>query len=155
MGPTCSIIYESEPIEKQASLSKPRSTTKGFLSFSELSISIIQGLVISAGVLFLYYYTMKEGLSERQIRTLVFTNIVVANIFLTLENRSFKESIIKTLSYKNPLILLIISLTVFLLICILYFFFYKRAVSFRSYFYEADYCLRDCSIFQCFMVGRL
>ncbi|GAL85733.1 hypothetical protein MYP_2962 [Sporocytophaga myxococcoides] len=126
MGPTCSIIYEREPIEIQASVAKPRSTAKGFLSLSELSISILQGLVISAGVLILYYNTMKEGLSEREIRTLVFTNIVVANIFLTLENRSFKESIIKTLSYKNPLIFFIISLTVFLLICILYFSFTRE-----------------------------
>ncbi|MBO9699075.1 MAG: cation-translocating P-type ATPase [Sporocytophaga sp.] len=121
MGPTCSIIYEREPLENQASVSMPRPAVKGFLSLSELVISVFQGLVISLGVLLIYYYTMKEGLSERQIRTIVFTNIVVANIFLTLENRSFKESILKSFQYKNPLIPFIIGLTIFLLIFILSF----------------------------------
>ncbi len=132
MGPTCSIIYEREPIEKQASVSMPRSESKGFLSLNELALSIVQGLVISAGVLLLYYYAMKEGFSERQVRTIVFTNIVMANIFLTLENRSFKESIFKTFRYKNPLIPFIIGLTIFLLIFFLSFSFTRDLFLFDS-----------------------
>src|SRR5690606_4678865 len=43
MGPTCSIIYENEPIEKDTMLQKPRNLSDTFLNFKEIFISIIQG----------------------------------------------------------------------------------------------------------------
>ncbi|HQX05129.1 MAG TPA: HAD-IC family P-type ATPase, partial [Flavobacterium sp.] len=52
MGPTCSIVYENEPIEKNAMQQKPRKMTETFLNWRELSISIIQGVMITFGVLF-------------------------------------------------------------------------------------------------------
>ena len=51
MGPTCSIIYENEPMEKNTMLQKPKALTTTFFNWKELSISIIQGLVITAGTL--------------------------------------------------------------------------------------------------------
>ena len=61
MGPTCSIVYENEPIEKNAMQQKPRKMTETFLNWSELSISIIQGLMITAGVLFVYQLAVQNG----------------------------------------------------------------------------------------------
>jgi Ca2+-transporting ATPase len=44
---------------------------------------------------------------------MVFTVLIAANIFLTLVNRSFYYSIFTVMKYKNNLVLLIISITVF------------------------------------------
>lgn len=120
MGPTCSIIYENEPIEKNTMDQKPRPLTATFFNWKELTTSILQGLVITAGSLFTYQYAVYHGYNESLTRTMVFTVLVTANIFLTLVNRSFYYSILTTLKYKNNLVLLIILITIGITGIILY-----------------------------------
>lgn len=119
MGPTCSIVYENEPIERDAMLRPPRPQTYSFLSWQEMSISIVQGLVISAGILFVYQYAVRQGGSEDHTRTMVFVTLILANIFLTLVNRSFYESFLSGLRHKNILMRTIIMLTLLLLAAML------------------------------------
>ncbi len=111
MGPTCSIIYENEPIEKNSMRQKPRPFTTTFFNWSELATSIFQGLIITAGILMMYQFAVRHGFSEPLTRSIVFTVLIAANIFLTLVNRSFYYSMIATLQYRNNLVLLIIILT--------------------------------------------
>ncbi|WP_339751529.1 cation-translocating P-type ATPase [Algoriphagus aquimarinus] len=120
MGPTCSIIYENEPMEKNTMSQKPKALTTTFFSWKELSISILQGLVITAGTLFVYQYAVNSGYDEALTRTMTFTVLIVANIFLTLINRSFYYSILTTLRYKNNLVLYIVFITIALVGLILY-----------------------------------
>ena len=112
MGPTCSIVYENEPLEKNIMLQKPRPFTTTFFNWKELSTSIIQGLVITTGTLFMYQYSVFNHYNEETTRTMVFVVLITANIFLTLVNRSFYYSIFKTLGYKNNLVTIIIGITV-------------------------------------------
>jgi Ca2+-transporting ATPase len=120
MGPTCSIIYENEPMEANAMSQKPRPFTSTFFKVRELIASIIQGLVITVGTLGVYQYGVYVGLNEASTRTLVFTNLIVANIFLMLVNRSFYYSVLTTLRYKNNLVLLMIVITVALTSALLF-----------------------------------
>jgi Ca2+-transporting ATPase len=120
MGPTCSIIYENEPMEQNTMSQKPKSLTTTFFNWKELSISIIQGLVITAGTLFVYQYSVMNTYSEALTRTMTFTVLIIANIFLTLINRSFYYSILSTLKYKNNMVLLIIFITITIVGLILY-----------------------------------
>jgi Ca2+-transporting ATPase len=120
MGPTCSIVYENEPIEKNAMVQKPRNMTDTFLNWKELSISIIQGLMITCGVLFMYQYTAQNGGSEEKTRAMVFTTLIFANILLSLTNRSFYFSLIESFRNKNILLLAVNSLTLVILFLILY-----------------------------------
>ena len=112
MGPTCSIIYENEPMEKNIMTQRPRPLTNTFFHLHELSTSIIQGLMITAATLFVYQYAVGESLNEAYTRAMVFLTLISANIFLTLVNRSFYYSIFTTLSYKNNLVAWIIAATV-------------------------------------------
>lgn len=112
MGPTCSVIYENEPMEKNTMLQKPRPLTATFFNLKELTTSIIQGLMITAGTLGAYQFAVHQGFNEAITRTMAFAVLITANIFLTLVNRSFYYSIITTLKYKNNLVALIISITV-------------------------------------------
>lgn len=112
MGPTCSIIYENEPMEKNTMLQKPRPFTTSLFSLKELATSIFQGLAIALGTLIAYQYSVKNGLNEPHTRSMVFTTLIAANVFLTLVNRSFYYSLITTIKYKNNLVVLIIGITI-------------------------------------------
>lgn len=120
MGPTCSIAYESEPMEPDTMRRPPRRPGLTFLSWAELRTSLLQGLMITVGTLFCYQLAVRNGLDEAGTRTLVFTSLVVANIALTLVNRSFEHSVWATLRYPNKLLRGILVATAVLLALILY-----------------------------------
>jgi Ca2+-transporting ATPase len=120
MGPTCSIVYENEPLEKNTMVQKPRPFTTTFFNIRELLTSIIQGIFITAGTLSAYQFAVYQGYNESLTRTMVFTVLVTANVFLTLVNRSFYYSIFTTLKYKNNLVLMIIGATIIILISLIY-----------------------------------
>ena len=112
MGPTCSIIYENEPMEPNLMKQKPRPFTNTFFNLKEITISIIQGLVITLGLLFMYQYCIESDYTENATRTSIFLTLIASNIFLTLANRSFYYSVLTTLKYKNNLVGMIIGLTI-------------------------------------------
>ncbi len=112
MGPTCSIIYENEPMEQNLMEFKPRPISITFFNYKEITISIIQGLAITTGLLFIYQYSIINKNSEDATRTMVFLTLIASNIFLTLVNRSFYYSILTTIRYKNNLVIVIITITV-------------------------------------------
>jgi len=107
-------------MEKNTMLQPPRPMTETFLNWSELNMSILQGLLITAGVLFMYQYTLWQGGNEEMTRTMVFMTLILANIFLTLVNRSFYYSFITTLKYKNNLLVGILLITLAMLATMLY-----------------------------------
>ncbi|HWK98483.1 MAG TPA: cation-translocating P-type ATPase, partial [Parapedobacter sp.] len=120
MGPTCSIVYENEPIERNAMQRPPRIMTDTFLNGRELMISIVQGLVITAGVLFAYQLTVQAGGSEEKTRAMVFTTLIFANILLSFANRSFYYSIFERFRSRNFLLTGITVLVLAMLFAILY-----------------------------------
>ncbi len=103
MGPTCSIFFEKEPVEENLMQLSPRERNAGLFSRKELFISIVQGLMIAAGCLILYFYFMKSGASLEQVRTLVFTTLILSNVLLTFVNRSFTKTIFYSFHHKNSL----------------------------------------------------
>ncbi|WP_165748532.1 cation-translocating P-type ATPase [Cellulophaga sp. Z1A5H] len=139
MGPTCSIIYENEPLEKNTMLQKPRLLTTTFFNLKELLTSIIQGLAITVGTLSIYQYGIAQNFTEDTTRTMVFLVLIAANIFLTLINRSFYYSLYTTLKYKNNLVPLILAITVVITASLLFIppfthFFQFSSLSFEQLF---------------------
>ncbi len=120
MGPTCSIIFENEPIEKNVMTQAPRPFTQTFFNPKELAISIIQGLMIAFGAFITYQYAVTHETTEICIRTMVFVTLIAANIMLTLCNRSFYYAITTTLRYPNKLMPLAIGLTTLTVVLLLY-----------------------------------
>ena len=118
MGPTCSIIYENEPMEPGTMHRPPRKMSSTFLSYKQLMLSVIQGLVITAGCLGIGYFYM-QGNDEAMVRSLIFITLLFSNIFLTLVNRSFEYSIGTTSRYKNNLVPIIIGITLALIVSLL------------------------------------
>ena len=120
MGPTCSIVYENEPIDKSLEKIKPRKLTDSLFTWKELLIPVMQGLVIAAGILSLSWYLVESEYSQLYIRSMTFSTLIFSNILLTLTGRSNSQTILKTIKQKNNLIPLVIMLTLLLLFASLY-----------------------------------
>lgn len=120
MGPTCSIIYENEPMEPGTMQRPPRKPEATFLSLKQLMVSIVQGLMITGACLGIGYYYIQQGANDTTVRTVIFITLLFSNIFLTLVNRSFVHSIFKTIRYKNNLIPIIISVTLLFIAASIY-----------------------------------
>ena len=118
MGPTCSIVFENEPLEKGAMHTRPRMSTRDFFSLRELTISIIQGVAITLGLLFIYQWAVRNGYNQEVTRSMVFVALISANVILTLVNRSFTQSIIQTLANKNNLMKWMLGITIGLMVLI-------------------------------------
>lgn len=121
MGPTCSIIFEREPIEAHSMRKKPRKMSSSFFSLRELSLSIVQGILITIVCLSLGYYFMKANNSETLVRTIIYTTLIFSNLFLTLVNRSFYYSIFTTIRYKNYLLPIVLVFSLLILYLSIYY----------------------------------
>ena len=110
MGPTCSIFFENEPVEGNTMQQSPKERSRSIFSGQEVLICIVQGLVISAGVLGLYFYFMQAAVPLEEVRAIVFNSLVISNVLLTFVDRSFTQTLAKTIRYKNnyvPFILIV------------------------------------------------
>jgi Ca2+-transporting ATPase len=121
MGPTCSIVYENEPMDSKLLTQKPRKLINTFFTWNELSISVIQGIVITVGLMIILLYSIKSMMDENSARTMVFTTLVLSNVFLTLTGRSRTKSIVSTIRNKNNLMPAVILLTLVMLFLSVYF----------------------------------
>lgn len=119
MGPTCSIFFEREPVDQTIMQQPPREKQVKLFKRTEFLTSIIQGLVIAGGILGLYYFFMDHGAGLEETRTIVFTTLILANIFLTFTNRSFTRTIFHTSKYKNNLALPVLIVSIVFLGAIL------------------------------------
>lgn len=121
MGPTCSVFFEKEPVEHFSVEKGPRKKSDPLLGPGDLLISITQGIIIAAGVLLLYYFSMRSGHSLEETRTMVFTTLILSNVFLTFAVRSYTQTIFTTIRYKNRLALPVLgSSAIFLGLLLLY-----------------------------------
>ena len=121
MGPTCSIIFENEPIEANSMSKPPRKISNKFFSLKELSLSIVQGLVITLACLGTGFYFMQHNYSIEITRTIIFSTLIFSNLLLTLVNRSFYYSIWTTMKYKNHLVPIILLVSLLILFASIYF----------------------------------
>jgi Ca2+-transporting ATPase len=89
-------------------------------------------LVITLGTLGAYRFAVYQGHSEELTRAMVFSTLVIANIGLTLVNRSFTASVLSTMGYNNQLLRGMLILTSGLLAALLY------VPMFRDFFHLAS-----------------
>ena len=120
MDPIAAIAFENEPTEPNLMRKPPRSGHASLFSGGELAFSLLQGAVITAGVLFMYHIGLWQGKNEEGVRSMVFATLVAANLFLTLANRSFDYALHRTLFYKNRMLPIILGISAVLLLAILY-----------------------------------
>jgi Ca2+-transporting ATPase len=102
IDPACSIVLEAEAEEDDVMRRPPRDPASPLLLPRRILWALLQGvtvLVILAGTL---VAAARLGVAEPDLRALVFTSLVLANVGLILVNRSFDSSIIGALMRPNP-----------------------------------------------------
>ncbi|MCL2675433.1 MAG: cation-translocating P-type ATPase [Firmicutes bacterium] len=97
IDPTCSIVLERQPPEKDIMKQKPRNPKEKLITPRLMIKSVTQGLAIFAAAFFSYYFMLQGGESAEKARTMAVAVLIFANLFLVLVNSSQKDSIFKTL----------------------------------------------------------
>jgi Ca2+-transporting ATPase len=110
MGPTCSVFYEREPVESNV-MKLPPAKKESLFRKDEVGISVLQGITITIGILVLYLLLIRDGYSLEAVRTMVFTTLILSNIFLTFVNRSFTNTFSETIRYKNNLVVPVLAIS--------------------------------------------
>jgi P-type Ca2+ transporter type 2C len=97
IDPTCSIVLERQPAEKDIMKRAPRDTNEKLLSFKTLSKSIMQGLTIFGASFGTYLvFLNKHPENPSLARTMGLTIILLANMLLVHVNSSNTESAVKS-----------------------------------------------------------
>ncbi len=120
IDPACSIVFESEKEEANVMKRPPRRRDEGLFTRRTVGISLLQGAVVLAIVLIMYVSALADGFSERQVRTLTFTTIVIANLGLILTNRSWSETLVRSLRTPNKALWWVFGGTLAVLLLVLY-----------------------------------
>ncbi len=120
MDPTAAIAFENEPAEQNLMRKPPRPAHASLFSYRELGFSLLQGAMITSGVIFMYHFAIGQGKTEEGVRSMVFATLVSANLFLTLSNRSFDYALHRTLFYKNRMLPFILAASAVMLLAILF-----------------------------------
>jgi len=120
IDPACSVVFESEREELNIMNRPPREKDEGIITRRSLVLCLLQGFVVLAVVLAVYWNALSCGIPEPEVRALAFTTIVVANICLILTNRSWVDIIVTSLKKPNRALTFILAGTIVCLLLVLY-----------------------------------
>lgn len=123
IDPTCSIVLERQPAERNIMNKKPRKTDENILNKFILAKSILQGIAIFIASFGTYYYILSQNVNNVEIaRTMGFAVIILANLLLVQVNSSEKDHMFKCIKklVKDKVILVINIITILALVAIIY-----------------------------------
>jgi Ca2+-transporting ATPase len=123
IDPTCSIVLERQPAESDIMRRQPRNPKEKLLGTKTLTKSLMQGIIIFAASFGLYYYMLTQNPDNASIaRSMGFTVIILANIFLVYVNSSNTDNIFTSIKrlYKDKVIWTASILTILGLFIMLY-----------------------------------
>jgi Ca2+-transporting ATPase len=112
IDPTCSIVFESEPEEKNIMKRPPRDADEHIFSRQNVTASLLQGLFSLFLVILIFILAIYLGQSEAEARTLAFATLVIINLALILANRSHSRNFFDSFRVKNKALLWIMTGTV-------------------------------------------
>jgi Ca2+-transporting ATPase len=132
IDPACSIIFEAEKEEKNIMNRPPKRIDEPFFGAKKIWFSCLQGIGILVITLTIYLIGLKLGYGDKEVRTMAFTTLIVANIAVILTNRSWTDNIFKIIATPNKAVIWVVSGAVFFLILILYVPFFLDLFQFRK-----------------------
>ena len=118
IDPVCSIAFESEVEEKGVMSRPPRNPSEKFFGTKKLVTSLFKGLLLLGMLVFIYFFSVNEGHNEQEIRAIVFTSLIIGNIFLILSSLSTTQSFIAVILERNYFALILLALPIIALFII-------------------------------------
>jgi P-type Ca2+ transporter type 2C len=108
IDPICSIAFESEQEEKGIMQRPPRKPDEVFFGGRRILSSIVKGLLVLGMVLLVYVLSIQEGHTEKEVRAIAFSSLVIGNVFLILSQLSLTRSFARALIEGNKALLAIL-----------------------------------------------
>lgn len=108
IDPACSFAFEAEPAHPAIMKRAPRDPRQALFSPRLLLDALLQGGVVLAGVVLLYFAALESGLEVALARAMVFAALVLGNTALILANRSRSRGPLQTLRMRNAALWLVI-----------------------------------------------
>lgn len=119
IDPICSIAFESEQEERGIMKRPPRNATHKFFGRDKIMRSLLEGLLLLAMVLIVYFSSLRDGHTEEEIRTIAFSALIIGNMGLIITNLSKTRNFIVTLTEKNNALRWILVLTILILFLVI------------------------------------
>ena len=101
IDPACSVVFEAEEEEDDVMKRPPRDPASPLLLPRRILWAVLQGLLVLAILATVFISAAHMGVSEPDLRTLVFASLVLANMGLILVNRSFTASLVRAFLRPN------------------------------------------------------
>jgi len=108
IDPVCSLAFEAETEEKDVMDRPPRPPAEPLFSRSLVGWSLLQGGLAFSVVAAIFLFSLRNGLSENEARSLAFFSLVVVIVSLILVNRTFSASLSAAFRRPNPALLWIL-----------------------------------------------
>jgi len=130
IDPSCSVIFESEAEEKNVMNRPPRGSKGKFFGGRKILMTCMQGISILLVVLGVYYFGLKMGYTENEVRTMSFITLICSNILAIQTNRSWENNIFKILMTPNKSVKWIVGLAITFLLSVILIPFLQRLFQF-------------------------
>ncbi len=121
IDPTCSIVFERLPAEKDIMHRKPRLKNKPLITGSLIFKSILQGLMIFVAAFGSYTFFFKNGAGESEARTFTMLVLGLSNLLLVYVNQSDVEFAFRNMvNFKDKVVITVNCIIIAVLIIITY-----------------------------------
>lgn len=117
IDPVCSVAFESEQEEIALMSRPPRKSDERFFGWNKIVYSLIQGLLLLAIVLGVYFLSINEGHNPQEVRAIAFSALITGNIFLILTTLSKTRSFLSVITEKNKALIMITTAAMIMLLC--------------------------------------
>lgn len=116
IDPICSIAFEHEQEEKNIMSRKPRNPQEQFFGGKKIFASVLQGLLLLGMTLTIYFLSIHEGHTDKEVRAIAFFSLIIGNVFLILTNLSRTRNFIKVITERNWAVWIILSIAIIMLV---------------------------------------
>jgi Ca2+-transporting ATPase len=101
IDPACSVAFEAEPGDPGLMRRPPRPAAARLFGRKLVAVSLLQGLALLAATLVVYRLGLDHTGSEDSGRAMAFAALIAGNVSLILVNRSWRRTVLGTLSTRN------------------------------------------------------
>lgn len=113
IDPTCTLVFEAEEEDPQAMHRPPRNLNQPLFGYRDIFFSSLQGFAVFVIVFALFLFSLSQGHSETQSRTLAFMTFVFSNMGLIAANESVRSY------FKNSYFWFVLVATLFSLLAVI------------------------------------
>ncbi len=145
IDPACSIVFEAEGEESDVMKRPPRKSREPLFSRKMVALSLLQGVIVLAVVLAVFWFSFSKGDSEPEVRALTFTTLMISNLGLILTNRSWSQTFVATMRYPNKALIPVVAGALLFLGVVLYIPFFVHLFRFSA--------LHSSDLLLCFSAG--